>query len=62
MFREKKTLFYNGEKLVDAENYDNLIYDQEEKETLGKSLLCYQGWRSFLNGLSTIVRISRQSS
>lgn len=33
MYRGKKTLFYNGEKLFDKENQEYLIYDEEERES-----------------------------
>ena len=33
MYKGKKTLFYNGEKLWDGENDEYLIYAQEEKES-----------------------------
>ena len=33
MYKGKRTFFYNGEILWDAENYKNLIYDYEERET-----------------------------
>ncbi|GFH44713.1 hypothetical protein CTEN210_01187 [Chaetoceros tenuissimus] len=32
MYKGKKTLFYNGEILVDAENGEWLIYDKEERQ------------------------------
>ncbi|GFH61912.1 hypothetical protein CTEN210_18388 [Chaetoceros tenuissimus] len=33
MFRGKRTLFYNGEKLWDVENREHLIYNDEERQT-----------------------------
>ena len=33
MYKGKKTLFYNGEKVFDVENREYLIYDEEEQES-----------------------------